>query len=563
MAKHFMNDRKNYIHETIEGLVKSNSERLSRLEGSNSIKVVFRRDWNKEVEGKSNVAIISGGGSGHEPAHAGFVGKGMLTAAVCGEIFSSPSVEAILTAIRTVCGEAGCLLIVKNYTGDRINFGQAAEKAKILYGLKVEMIIVGDDVSLLHLNNRPRGIAGTLLVHKIAGTAAAQGYSLEKVLEISQMCSSNLFSIGVSLSSCNNPGTSTPCERIKYNNMEVGLGIHGEPGSRIVALEASGKIVNDLIDILIESMKGKGYEGKDIKIAVLLNNLGSTSISEMLIVTNDILSNEFVKAHAVYFIGPITAVTALDMHGFSISFLLLDSFLEALLLDKPDVPVWLSPSRITKTTHLPVPCVFQSIIPESSCKDIVAQSAIKRICLALMQAENELNGLDIKIGDGDTGTTFSKVCGYIMTKIDALPLESPKKTCFALSEILSLEMGGSSGGLLSIFFMAASNKMSIDSSWYSTDAWMAGVSAMMKYGGAKLGDRTMLDSLIPAIEGLKIDIETAAKEAKMGAEKTKTMKISNAGRSSYVPVEYLDGIVDPGARAVDIFFNSLLKKSDQ
>ena len=169
MSQFFYNQRENLVNDAIEGaIVACPWNNLARLETDPAIRIVVRSELDK-----SKVAIISGGGAGHEPAHVGFVGKGMLTAAVCGDLFASPSVDAVLTAIQAVTGEAGCLLIVKNYTGDRLNFGLAAEKARRL-GYKVEMVIVGDDISLPD-NKQPRGIAGTILIHKVAGHFAEQG----------------------------------------------------------------------------------------------------------------------------------------------------------------------------------------------------------------------------------------------------------------------------------------------------------------------------------------------------------------------------------------------------
>ena len=165
---HFVNDTKDIVTEAIDGLIAGSGGRLTRLDGYPHIRVVLRNDWDK-----SQVALVSGGGSGHEPAHAGFVGEGMLTAAVCGDIFASPSVDAVLAAILAVTGPAGCVLIVKNYTGDRLNFGLAAERARSL-GLKVEVVIVGDDISLPDMP-QPRGVAGALFVHKIAGSPCPKG----------------------------------------------------------------------------------------------------------------------------------------------------------------------------------------------------------------------------------------------------------------------------------------------------------------------------------------------------------------------------------------------------
>ncbi|MEL7114506.1 MAG: dihydroxyacetone kinase subunit DhaK, partial [Pseudomonadota bacterium] len=172
----FINAKEDLVTEAIDGLLAASGGSLSRLDGYPHIKVVFRSDWDK-----SKVALVSGGGSGHEPAHAGFVGQGMLTAAVCGEVFASPSVEAVLAGILAVTGNAGCLLIVKNYTGDRLNFGLAAERARAL-GRKVEMVVVDDDIALPDLP-QPRGVAGTLFVHKVAGAMAEAGADLDAVAD--------------------------------------------------------------------------------------------------------------------------------------------------------------------------------------------------------------------------------------------------------------------------------------------------------------------------------------------------------------------------------------------
>src|SRR5881394_2231503 len=177
--KRFLNARETIVTESIDGLLSSSGGKLARLDGYPHIKVVVRKNWDRR-----KVAVVSGGGAGHEPAHAGFVGAGMLTGAVCGEIFASPSVDAVLACIMAVTGAPGCLLIVKNYTGDRLNFGLAAEKAKRL-GYAVEMVIVSDDIALPD-SSRPRGIAGTLFVHKIAGYLSESGLPLDAVKQGAQ-----------------------------------------------------------------------------------------------------------------------------------------------------------------------------------------------------------------------------------------------------------------------------------------------------------------------------------------------------------------------------------------
>ncbi|MEM9971663.1 MAG: dihydroxyacetone kinase subunit DhaK, partial [Pseudomonadota bacterium] len=212
----FINAKADLVTEAIDGLLAASGGALSRLDGYPHIKVVFRSDWDK-----SKVALVSGGGSGHEPAHAGFAGHGMLTAAVCGEVFASPSVDAVLAGILAVTGEPGCLLIVKNYTGDRLNFGLAAERARAL-GRKVEMVVVDDDIALPDLP-QARGVAGTLFVHKVAGALAEDGADLATVTAAASTVIGKVASIGMSLDTCTIPGSDKE-NRIGAGKAELGLG---------------------------------------------------------------------------------------------------------------------------------------------------------------------------------------------------------------------------------------------------------------------------------------------------------------------------------------------------
>lgn len=256
----FINAKEDLVTEAIDGLLAASGGALSRLDGYPHIKVVFRSDWDM-----SKVALVSGGGSGHEPAHAGFVGEGMLTAAVCGEVFASPSVEAVLAGILAVTGDAGCLLIVKNYTGDRLNFGLAAERARAL-GRKVEMVIVDDDIALPHLP-QPRGVAGTLFVHKIAGAMAEDGADLATVAAAAQTVITKVASIGMSLDTCTIPG-STKEDRIGAGKAELGLGIHGEPGVEQVDFSTAMTAMETVVDKLRAHVSGDTV--------AIVNNLGST-----------------------------------------------------------------------------------------------------------------------------------------------------------------------------------------------------------------------------------------------------------------------------------------------
>ena len=546
MSRFFFNDRKQLVNDAIEGILLSAPHaNLVKLDIDPAIRIVARGDWDK-----SRVAVISGGGSGHEPAHAGFVGKGMLTAAVCGDLFASPSVDAVLNAIVAVTGDRGCLLIVKNYTGDRLNFGLAAEKAK-RYGLKVEMVIVADDIALPD-NKQPRGIAGTALVHKIAGYAAEQGKSLSEVRDIAQQACDNLWSLGVAMQTCNLPGSDDEEGRIKQGHVELGLGIHGEPGASVVDTQNSKAI----IDTLVTPLKAQAGEGR---FAVLINNLGGVSALEMALLTKE-LAHSALKESIAYLIGPAPLVSALDMKGFSLTLLKLNDLFEKALHEEVETLGWQKP-----VAFAPLRTVAHSAIHDrveyTPSENPQVEKSVSSVARTLIQLENRLNALDAKVGDGDTGSTFAQGARDIAQRLEehALPLDDVSKLLLLVGERPATVMGGSSGVLMSIFFTAAGQKLHDGKSL--PDALLSGLAQMKQYGGADLGDRTLIDALQPALEALqKNDLQAAAQAAQQGAEATAKMEKAGAGRSSYVNKENLDGVMDPGAVAVAEVFNVLAQR---
>ncbi|MET3704163.1 dihydroxyacetone kinase subunit DhaK [Citrobacter sp. UYEF32] len=545
MSRFFFNDRKQLVNDAIEGMVISAPHgNLVRLDIDPAIRIVARADWDK-----SRVAVISGGGSGHEPAHAGFVGKGMLTAAVCGDVFASPSVDAVLNAIVAVTGDRGCLLIVKNYTGDRLNFGLAAEKAK-RYGLKVEMVIVADDIALPD-NKQPRGIAGTALVHKIAGYAAEQGKSLSEVRDIARQASESVWSLGLAMETCNLPGSSDEDDRIQRGQVELGLGIHGEPGASTVDSHNSQKLIETLVAPL------KARAGDD-RVAVLINNLGGVSALEMALLTKE-LAHSALKDQIAYLIGPAPLVSSLDMKGFSLSLLRLnETFEKAINADVQTVgwqkPVPFAPMKTQR--HNPV---YNQLEIEPS-ENPQVKTLVSTAARTLVDLENRLNALDAKVGDGDTGSTFAEGAREIIHLLEqgALPLNNTAQLLQLVGERLATVMGGSSGVLMSIFFTAAGQAVHDGKSL--PEALLRGLHQMKHYGGADLGDRTLIDALQPALEALRDSgLDAAASAAKAGAAKTATMQTAGAGRSSYVNSESLEGVTDPGAVAIAEVFAALAK----
>ncbi|MDX8347338.1 dihydroxyacetone kinase subunit DhaK [Cognatiyoonia sp. IB215446] len=535
----FINAKEDLVTEAIDGLLTSSGGALSRLDGYPHIKVVFRSDWDK-----SKVALISGGGSGHEPAHAGFVGKGMLTAAVCGEVFASPSVEAVLAGILAVTGDAGCLLIVKNYTGDRLNFGLAAERARA-QGRKVEMVVVDDDIALPDLP-QSRGVAGTLFVHKIAGALAEDGADLQAVTDAANAVIGKVASIGMSLDTCTIPGSEKE-DRIGAGKAELGLGIHGEPGVEQVDFSTAMAAMETVVDKLKEHASGD--------IVAIVNNLGSTTPLEMSVLTHTLTASGLVKQ----IIGPAPLMTSLDMHGFSVSVMHATPAEHSALAAPVSLPAWPGMAAVTAPPVVPLPDGLTPIEPIPSTNSRT-QSIIENVADLLIAAEGELNALDAKSGDGDTGSTLATAARALKSGLDRMPLADLTQLFPALGNELSQTMGGSSGVILAIYFNAAGDACANGAS--VEKALVDGLRRVSEVGGAQVGDRTMIDALAPALEALPNGIAAAAAAARAGADNTASIHRAKAGRAAYVPEENLKGHNDPGAQAVALVFEGLAKEME-
>ena len=536
----FINNKDSLVTDAIDGIINVSGGRLSRLDGYPHIKVVVRADWDK-----TKVALVSGGGSGHEPSHAGFVGKGMLTAAVCGDIFASPSVDAVLAGILAVTGPAGCLLIVKNYTGDRLNFGLAAERARS-FGLKVSMVIVDDDIALPDLH-QPRGLAGALLVHKIAGAAADNGDTLGQVTVAAQRVISGVKSLGMSLSTCTIPG-SPKDDRIPEGKAELGLGIHGEAGVEQVDFTTAGVAISQVVAKLKACMDSGPH-------VVLLNNLGGVTELEMSVLAKELFKSE-IASQLRFVVGPSAMMTALDMCGFSITVYPLQETDEILLQQTCEPAAWKGCFEVINNDVIALPDGLTPISPTPSEHPETASFLIQ-CCEVLIAAEADLNALDAKSGDGDTGATLSSASRALVGSVNRLPLADNTQLFRAIGLELSQTMGGSSGVLLAIFFTAVGDAAS--SGLSTVDSLKAGLDRMCQVGGAKVGDRTMVDALQPALDVLEDGYEAAAKAARQGADHTASITKAKAGRATYLGKEQLQGHNDPGAEAVARLFEHLVK----
>ncbi|WP_040978880.1 dihydroxyacetone kinase subunit DhaK [Oceanobacillus jeddahense] len=320
--KKVINNPSNVIQDMVKGMTLANGEQWQQVEGTN---VICRKELSP-----GKVGLVSGGGSGHEPAHAGYVGKGMLDAAVVGEVFTSPTPDQIFEAIKAVDQGNGVLLVVKNYTGDVLNFEMAGELAEA-EGIRVEQVIVNDDIAVKDSDFTigRRGIAGTVFVHKVAGAKAEQGASLDEVKAAAEKTINEVRSMGMALTPCTVPDAGKPSFHLDEDEMEIGIGIHGEAGTERKKVASAKEIAEELTNNIIEDA---GLSAGD-EVAVMINGMGSTPEMELFIVNghvHDLLKEKQISIHQTY-VGEY--MTSLEMAGFSVTLLKVDTEIKQLLAD--------------------------------------------------------------------------------------------------------------------------------------------------------------------------------------------------------------------------------------
>ena len=564
--KKLINRPERVVGEMLEGFLVLYGG-LARLSHYN---VLLRSDADEVRE--RQIALISGGGSGHEPAHGGYVGAGMLSAAVAGEVFTSPPADTVLAAVKAVSGKPGVLLIVKNYTGDRLNFGLAAEMARA-EGICVETVIVADDVALAETEETAgrRGIAGTVLIHKIAGAAAAAGLDLPQVASIAQAAADNVGTMGVSLSAGISPAVGKASFTLGEDEMELGLGIHGEPGVRRVPLAPADEVVDELVMQIVSTLRLRPGE----RVAALINNLGSTTAMELAIVARRMLFA--LDSHGLiaerFYCG--TFVSSLEMAGISLSLLRVDDG-RLKWLDAPtSAPAW--PSSLARAADSGDTRTVESVtVTRQSTEHFVqtdvgkrARGAILAACDALIEAESRLTEMDRLVGDGDLGSNMTRAARAIGGNLRFYPLDDLPETFKALGLTLQEVLGGSSGPLYGVLLLRTGIFLeggpADDLPRWAT-AVIEGCGAISELGGAKVGDRTMLDALIPFAQTFRdgitagLPVKSVLTDAVIAAEegaKATARMIPRRGRSSYLGERTL-GYPDPGAMAVGIWLRALV-----
>lgn len=536
-------------------------------------KVLFRKT------DKKNVALVSGGGCGHEPTHAGFVGKGMLSAAVCGDIFASPSTKQILNGIRLVSENAsGVLLIVKNYTGDVLHFGLSAERARAL-GIDCRVAVVGDDVAVGREKGGMvgrRALAGTVLVHKIVGAFAeehSEKYGVEGCEKVANIITDNLVTIGSSLDHCKVPGRKFESE-LNEKQMELGMGIHNEPGVKVLEpIPSTEELISKhmLPKLLDASDKDRHFVefGKDDKVLLLINNLGGVSnliISSIASKTADLLKKDYNITPAKVITG--TLMTSFNQDGFSIT--LLNASKASQQLKKEFSEVDCVFKLINAPTTAPGwPLSSQEEAPKYN-KDLLKDEIkvkdagsydfdtfskwMKSGAEQLIKAEPHITSLDNKVGDGDCGYTLVAGAKGITENLDKLSKESLSEATAQISDFIESSMGGTSGGLYSILISgfsqglieACKDAKEPVTPEITAKAFDIALETLYKYTRARVGSSTMIDALEPFVKEFSSskDFNKAVKAADDGAKSTATFE-AKFGRASYVGDS--SQIEDPGA----------------
>mmetsp|Transcript_5846 Transcript_5846/g.11434 ORF Transcript_5846/g.11434 Transcript_5846/m.11434 type:complete len:592 (-) Transcript_5846:165-1940(-) len=577
--KKILNTPEASVEEFIEGLLLQYPNHLARLETHDVVLAAQQQ--------QDTVQLISGGGSGHEPSHAGWIGQGMLSAAVCGGMFASPSVAAVLAAIQAIGSDKkGVLLIIKNYTGDRLNFGVAAERANLL-GIPVRTIVVADDCALPRTKGvtGARGLAGTVLVHKITGAAAAAGASLEACHAMAKRVCARMGTLGIALDAVTVPGASAVNDRLDdEDTIEIGLGIHGEAGLKQSKLLTADEMAAEMVQTIQAYGRTDDQDSSKItplvkpgdEVVILVNNLGGTSNFEMSILARScvkVLEGSLyqVKVSRVL-VG--SYMTSFDMHGASLTILnatgqadmveYLDASCTAPAWGKCDVWNTKAGDRPSSKRVAEAPEGTASVaLPQPTCNiadfENIAKKVLQAASTALSEAEPLLTKYDTVVGDGDCGITMKRGATQILQDLqsDKLGTSHPVALFSGLSQSVSASMGGTSGILLELLLGKMASTLAQESEITAASiatAFAAGVDAVQLYGGATVGSRTMLDAMVPAAQVWKEmnSLEQAAETARRGADGTAQMGAASAGRSNYLSQESLQGTPDPGAIAVAI-----------
>jgi dihydroxyacetone kinase len=577
--KKIINSPETVVSEMCEGIALAYPE----LEYNNKYRFISKK---KIDQGK--VSLISGGGSGHEPAHAGFIGKGMLDAAVCGDVFASPSQIQVYQAIRATKSEKGTLLIIKNYSGDMMNFKNAAYLAEE-DGITVDYVKVDDDIAVqdsLYTVGR-RGVAGTVLVHKVTGAAAEMGGTLEQVKAVAELAVMNTKSIGFALSSCTVPAKGTPTFKIEEDEMEYGVGIHGEPGIRREKIVSADELADRTVNALFKELDIK--DGNEV--TLLINSFGSTPLMELYVLNRavrKVINEKDVKVYRS-FVG--NYMTSIDMLGASVTVMKMNDSLKKLLDMESDAPAFKVSGAVEETSYEDVTAGDISAKSCAAEADDHADGVIKdnKVTLnnivfivdkmreCIIRNEIPFCELDSYAGDGDFGMSVAKGFRQLKREWNEIVTEHMSSIGDFLNACAMVIMeycGGASGPIWGSAFRAAGKSagdaQELDINGFA-DMMRSAVDGIQKTGersfgrGAKVGDKTLIDALVPCADAwsicakentsIKEAFAQGAKAAVAGAEATKDI-VARMGRAGTVGERSL-GYPDAGAHALGVIFTEI------
>ena len=582
--KKIINRPENIVPELCHGLVLAHPH----LTWDPRYKIVMRAQPNPD-----KVVLISGGGSGHEPAHAGFVGTGMLDAAVCGDIFASPSQVQVYQALRKTRSRKGTLLIIKNYSGDMMNFKNAAYMAQD-DGMLVDYVKVDDDIAVqdsLYTVGR-RGVAGTIFVHKIAGAAAERGYDLPRVKELAQRTAEQVKSIGFALTSCTVPAKGTPTFQLGEDEIEYGVGIHGEPGIRRETISDADTLARRMTEQVLEQLGLNADSSAEI--ALLVNGLGGTPVQELYVLNHSV--RQVLAEHpglqvAYSMVG--NYMTSIDMAGASISILKLDPELKELLFDPSDTVAWSMKGPQAPVPYVPLAeerdqhaDVDDQIHTDPSWARIQDDQITLSNMIYLVDAmsaciiRNEVPfcELDSFAGDGDFGMSIAKGFRQLKREWPGLAGQASSLEDFLVqSAMVIMEYcGGASGPIWGSAFLAAGRychgKKTLSRREFAQmlEQVVRGIQTTgeRSFGrGAVVGDKTLMDALIPCAQcwsehadgfSMLQLFQAGAAAAVEGAKHTEEI-VARMGRAGTAGERSL-GHPDAGAYALGVIFSELAEK---
>lgn len=509
-----------------------------------------RSDWTKD-----RVAVVSGGGAGHEPADVGMVAEGMLTAAVCGEIFTSPPADAVVQALVAITGHAGCLVVVRNGVGNNLNFVAGIKEVIKTCGLQIRIVRVADDLATARPTadgradfSKARGLAGLHMVVKVAGAAAQAGLPLDAVYAEALAMAQVVRTQGVGFSSCSIPGQVNR-RPIPADEMEIGMGIHGEPGqTRVKATSTAG----DIIDTMISQLKRCVPD--EVPLVVLLNNLGAVPQLEMSILAAQVMRSELAERVRL-FIGPAHLLTSLDTNGISLSIAPLDDLRTERLLAPVASRYW-CPAVVPRRPQLPAARRHRGLGYPPTQNETISQ-LISRACEVLVAAERDLNMLDAVVENGDCGRNLAHAARLVSAAQRELPLDDPAPLCCCLSQLLRGAEGALSA-LFSVFFGKAAKSLGSCSSWCPgvVEAFVEAQHAVEALGEVSEGMRTFMDALAPALRAAPRGWAAMAFAAQRGARATARMAAA-VGRAAHASVEQRLGVPDTGAMALALILAAM------